>query len=256
MNNADPLSARPAESGAIRPLAGRKALITGGTTGIGRAIALDLASAGASVMIFGRHEAELQDALQDLRLIDSEIAGVTADVSRPGDLDRVYAEVDSAFGGLDILIANAGIAADGADDESERDARYAVRTNLTGAIGCCQRAVDRMCETGGDIVLIGSVSADTRRPGGSVYAATKAGMQAFAEAFRQEVSDLGIRVCLIQPGKTGSDMIEAGPEEQRRRQKEGTMLKAEDIAAGVRYALTQPDRCNVAALTIQPARQA
>ena len=233
-------------------LAGKRVLITGGTTGIGRAAALHLAKAGARVLVFGRHGAELRDALEDLREVSAEVTGLVADVSKAEDLDLVFAAVKADLGGLDVLINNAGVGAEGAADETEESARYAVDTNLTGSIACSRRALEFL-QPGGRIVLIGSVSADNRNPGGSVYVATKAGMQAFAEAFRRELAPRNIKVSLIQPGMTGTDMVEKSREEQQELERKGEMMTAEDIAEAIGYILTRPGRCNVSSMTLVPA---
>src|ERR1051325_11275702 len=89
-------------------VADKSILITGGTTGIGRATAILLASQGARVMIFGRHDKELQDALSDLREAGGEISGLTADTANPQDIQRVFQEVDRKMGQLDILVNYAG----------------------------------------------------------------------------------------------------------------------------------------------------
>src|SRR5262245_61774737 len=91
------------------PLSGLCVLISGGTTGIGRATAKALASEGASVYIFGRHEGELKDALADMEGLRGKVKGTTADQSKPGDVDRVFEEYSKEFPRMDVLVNNAGI---------------------------------------------------------------------------------------------------------------------------------------------------
>lgn len=236
-----------------QPLVGRRILITGGTTGLGRAIALRLSSEGASVFIFGRHQPELDDAMRDLSGTGFPPIGMLADAAVKEDIDKVFARLDEEWGGLDVLVNNAAVAAGGLEEEDEDDAEYAVMTNVTGYLRCAKRALERM-EENSHIVLIGSISADNQNPGSSVYVATKSAIQGFAESFRQEASEKGIKVSLVEPGKTGSDMIEPDLEEQRESQKNLQMLKAEDIAVAVEYILTQPPRCTVAGLKIMPTK--
>jgi NADP-dependent 3-hydroxy acid dehydrogenase YdfG len=107
----------------------------------------------------------------------------------------------------------------------------------------------------GDIVLIGSISADNRGEDSSVYVATKAGMQGFAESFRKEAARVGVRVSLIEPGQVGSDMQEETPKQQREKIRGSEMLRAEDVAVAVHYVLTQPARCVLASMTIVPLKQ-
>lgn len=236
-------------------LDGKRVLISGGSTGLGRAIALRLSAEGAKIMIFGRHQRELNDALADIRQNDPQALGMVADAARLPELQAVFRKMDEELGGIDILIANAGLGADdllGTPDE-ERD--YVLATNLGGYLSCCRLALTRMKEHS-HIILIGSVTADNRDPGGSIYVATKAGIQGFAESFRQEAMEQGVKVSLIQPGRTGSDMVDGSPEEQRRSEEKLEMLKAEDIAVSVEYVLTQPRRCTVSQMTVLPAREA
>lgn len=233
-------------------LKGKRVLVTGGTTGIGRAIALRLSAEGARVMIFGRHQEQLDDALRDLKKNDPEVVGMIADTARPGDLKRVFKAVESELGGLDILINNAGVSVDGLAETPDDEREYGLEVNISGYLRCCKLALDLMDDSS-HIVLIGSVNADDREPGGSIYVATKAAIQAFSESFRQEAAEQGVKVSLVQPGKTGSDMLEETPEEQREGEENLEILKAEDIAVGVEYILTQPRRCTVSELTIRPA---
>ncbi len=238
-----------------QPLLGRRILITGGTTGLGRAIALRLSAEGASVLIFGRHQPELDDAMRDLSGNGFSPIGMIADVTDPAGIDKIFARVDEEWGGLDVLINNAAVGAGSVEEESEEDAEYAILTNVFGYLRCAKRALSRMKENS-HIVLIGSVSADRRNPGGSVYVATKAAVQGFAESFRQEAAEHGVKVSLVEPGKTGADMIDQDLEEQRESQEKLEMLKAEDIAVAVEYILTQPPRCTVSVLKVVPARAA
>lgn len=238
---------------------GKAILITGGTTGIGRATALLLASLGARVMIFGRHEEELDDTLDSCRQAkeDGEIHGLIADSSKKEDIERIFATVDRQLGGLDVLINNAALAYQSIQEGTYDDWQYIVNTNLLGYMACAHHAVQRMKANGhGHIVNVGSMSADVREKNSSVYVATKAGIQGFSEAFRKEVNPLGIKVTLIEPGAVGTDMqASTPPDEQRRKQEQGEMLKAEDIAACVLYTISQPARCDVVSVQIRPHLQ-
>ncbi|WP_197490695.1 SDR family oxidoreductase [Planctomyces sp. SH-PL62] len=236
-------------------VAGKAVVVTGGTTGIGRAIALLLAARGARVLVFGRHEPELADAMADLRKAGGEVHGLTADVTKREDVARVFAEADRVLGGLDVLVNNAALGAGSIVDQAREDWEYVIRTNLIGYLACAQEAVTRMKEAGsGHIVNIGSMSADVRETGSSVYVATKAGIQGFSEALRKEVNAHGVKVTLIQPGAVGSDMQPA-KETHAAKADRGEMLKAEDIAACVYYCLTQPKRCDVVEVSIRPHHQ-
>lgn len=241
----------------LEPVADKSILITGGTTGIGRAIAILLAAQGARVMIFGRHEQELNDAMNDIRQAGGEVLGLTADVADPEDVQRVFQEFDKQMDKLDILINNAALGYGAITEGGYAEWEYILKTNLLGYMAMSHEAVERMKASGwGHIVNIGSMSADVREKDSSVYVATKAGIQGFSEALRKEVNALGIKVTLIEPGAVGTDMQDQySPEDQRKRIEEMKMLRAEDIAACVLYTITQPKRCDVVSLQIRPHLQ-
>jgi NADP-dependent 3-hydroxy acid dehydrogenase YdfG len=233
---------------------GKAVLISGGTTGIGRATAILLGAHGARLMIFGRHEPELTEALEDIRQAGAEVYGTVADQARLEDVKRVFQEADRELGSLDILINNAALP--GGSIETTENWPYILQSNLQGYMACTYEAVNRMKASGsGHIVNIGSLSADVREEGSSVYVATKSAIQGFSEALRKEVNQHGIKVSLIEPGSVGTDMVEASPEQQDKKQAELKMLKAEDIAASVYYCLTQPQRTDVIVVQIRPHLQ-
>ncbi len=241
----------------LEPVADKSILITGGTTGIGRATAILLASQGAKVLIFGRHQNDLDEAMKDIREAGGQVLGLTADVSDPEDIQRVFQKFDDQMDKLDILINNAALGYGSITEGGYPEWDYILRTNLLGYMAMTHEAVERMKAGGwGHIVNIGSMSADEREKDSSVYVATKAGIQGFSEALRKEVNPLGIKVTLIEPGAVGTDMqSEYSPAEQRGRIKEMKMLRAEDIAASVLYTITQPKRCDVVSLQIRPHLQ-
>ena len=241
----------------IEPVADKSILITGGTTGIGRATAILLASQGARVMIFGRHQDDLDEATKDIRGAGGEVLGLTADVSDPGDIQRVFREFDGQMDKLDILVNNAALGYGSVMEGQYAEWEYILKTNLLGYMAMAHEAVERMKPNGwGHIVNIGSMSADVREKDSSVYVGTKAGIQGFSEALRKEVNPHGIKVTLIEPGAVGTDMqSQYSPEEQRQRIEKMEMLRAEDIAACVLYTITQPKRCDVVSLQIRPHLQ-
>jgi len=237
---------------------GKNVLITGGTTGIGRAIAILLAARGAKVVIFGRNAPELNDALDAINAINPEQVpfGFTADVATEYGVEQIFEHTDKHLKTLDFMINNAAIAFDSITTGSYKDWKYVTDTNLLGYMACVNEAVKRMQPNkSGHIVNIGSISADERGKDSSVYVATKAGIQGFSEALRKEVNELGIKVTLIEPGKVGSDMIEVSPEQQPQEIEALKMLKAEDIAMSVLYCLCQPKRSDVIYLQIRPHLQ-
>jgi NADP-dependent 3-hydroxy acid dehydrogenase YdfG len=241
----------------LEPVADKAILITGGTTGIGRSTAILLAAQGARVMIFGRHQNDLEEAMKDIREAGGEVLGLTADVSNPEEIQRVFREFDQQVGKLDILINNAALGYGPITEGGYPEWEYILKTNLLGYMAMAHEAVERMKASGwGHIVNIGSMSADEREKDSSVYVATKAGIQGFSESLRKEVNPLGIKVTLIEPGAVGTDMqSEYSPAEQRKRIEKMKMLRAEDIAACIFYTITQPKRCDVVTLQIRPHLQ-
>ena len=112
-------------------LLGRRIVITGGTTGLGRAIALRLSAEGASVLIFGRHKPELDDAMRDIAASGFAPIGIVADVTLKADVDRVFARVDEEWDGMDVLVNNAAVGAGSLEEETEEACEYAVMTNVS-----------------------------------------------------------------------------------------------------------------------------
>jgi 3-oxoacyl-[acyl-carrier protein] reductase len=232
-------------------LSGRRAIITGGTTGIGRAIAVLLASYGVKVFICGRDADHLNDALERIREV-GEGDGITADLSDAGELNGFFTRADAYLGGLDIAIINAAIPADALAEATQDLMRYQVAVDFTAYLASAQESARRM-RGGSDIVLIGSMSAVSRKAGSSIYVAAKAGIQGFAASFRQELAERDIKVGLIEPGFTGADFQypEFGPEEQARLINEAKMLRAEDIAVATHFMLSQPRRTAVSHMRVE-----
>lgn len=233
-------------------LAGQRAAITGGTTGIGRAIAVLLASYGVKVFICGRTPEHLHDALNRIREV-GEGDGMTIDLAEEGNAGKFFSAAASYLGGLDIAVINAAVPAPGLSQMSVDDLRYAIATDFTAYITSTHAARNLMGDKG-HIVLIGSTSAHSLSPKSTVYAGMKAGIAGFAEGLTKELGPKGIKVSLLEPGFTQADLHypDLPADKQRDLIQEHKMLRAEDIAVGVRYLLTQPDRVVVQQLTIVP----
>jgi NADP-dependent 3-hydroxy acid dehydrogenase YdfG len=236
-------------------LEGKKAVITGGTTGIGRAIAVLLASYGVDVFICGRTPAHLEDALRRINEVGRG-DGMAIDLGDPDNVKRFFDAGRAYLGGLDIAVINAAFAAEGLSDTGVDDLRYAIATDFTAYLLSAHAAAEILGDHG-DIVFIGSMSAYVLGPQSTIYAGIKYGIQGFSEALRKELGPKGIKVSNVEPGKTGSDMQspDTPPEKQREMIQEESMLRAEDIAVGVHFVLTQPRRAVVQQLTIAPRVQ-
>lgn len=236
-------------------LAGKRIVLTGGTTGIGRATLALLARDGARLLTFGRDKAALDDALAAAPA-SHPIVGLTADVATRDGVDTVFAAADERLGGVDMLVACASLGAQPIHEMDDADWRYVVDTNLTGYLACAKEAIERMeRQGGGHLVFVGSISTDIKAEGESVYAATKAGTQAFAETLRKEVAGKNIKVSVIQPGSVDTDMQECSPEEKRQAVADRQMLHAEEIADAIRFVLTRSAASDVVNLRIEPLVQ-
>ena len=160
------------------------------------------------------------------------------------------------MGGVDILINNAALGADGITEEEYENIRYILETNILGYISFAKEAVKRMTiQQRGHIVNIGSMSAETHEETGTVYVATKSAVRGFSAALRKEVNPLGIKVSLIEPGAVSSDMQPGTREEHRWKIQKMEMLEAEDIAMSILFCLSQPKRCDIVSLQARPHLQ-
>lgn len=227
----------------------KRIAITGGTTGIGRATAKLLAAQGARLFLAGRK----RESLEEARAEDPDrIDGRATDVAKQEDIESFFEEACAVLGGLDIAIIAAGLPGGGLSSMEPDKMRYMLDVNFTAAAMCAKAAYDRMTE--GDLVIIGSTSAHDLTPGSTVYAGAKAGVAGFAEALRRELGPKGVRVTLIEPGLTGTDIhgSDCDRERQQKMIEAEEMLKAEDIAAAIHFALTQPRRAVVQSISVVP----
>jgi len=219
-----------------------------------------LASYGAKLLIFGRHKKELADAMKDIKQVCStyggEVTGMIADQAKDGDVMKVFKKADSLWSRIDVMINNAAISADGILDMKRKDWLYAMNTNLKGYMLCVQEAASRMKKKKlGHIINIGSMSAESKGAGSSVYVAAKSALQGFSESLSKEMSQFNIKVTLIEPGKVGTDMQEISPRKQRINEKKLRMLKAQDIAVCIHYCLTQPLRVNITNIKLRQLKE-
>jgi NAD(P)-dependent dehydrogenase (short-subunit alcohol dehydrogenase family) len=173
------------------------ALVTGGSTGIGRAVARHLAEAGARVVVTGRHEATLRESAAQ----HPQIAYVVADVADPKDAARTVEEVRRRHGRLDILVNNAGVAAVvPLGDAVPAHVRDVFDVNVLGLIELTRQALPLLRQARGAVVNVASVVADRPLGNMSVYAASKAAVVALTRAWAQELAADGVRVNAVSPG--------------------------------------------------------
>jgi len=182
-----------------RRLAGKVAVVTGGSTGIGLATAKRFAAEGAQVFITGRRQAELDEAAA---AIGHEAIGIQADSTNMSDLNRLYAQVKEAAGRIDVLFANAGGGSNlplGSITEEQFDDTFA--RNVKGVLFTVQKALPLLVD-GGSVILTGSTSSIVAMPAFSVYGASKAAVRAFARHWTLDLKDRHIRVNVLSPGST------------------------------------------------------
>lgn len=236
----------------------KRIVITGGTTGIGKAIADVLVSLGGRVLIFGRDPDDFKQAFDDIKekFPDSELYGASADITNEKDVKRIWKTIDKDLGGIDILINNAALAGDGLTNGTPKEWQYIIDTNVMGYLTFSYEAVERMKkQKSGHIINIGSMSADTQEETGTIYVATKAAIRGFSTALRKEINPLGIKLSLIEPGSVISEIHPMTKTVQRNKIKKMEMLEAEDVAMSVLFCLSQPQRCDIVSLKIRPHLQ-
>ncbi len=230
-------------------LDGRRVLVTGGAGGVGRETAARLLARGAAVV-----SADIPSATAHAQgsLVYS------GDLSRPDELDRLFRFVDSQLGGLDILVACAGLPADPLMTISETGWRQVIDANLVSYVGCARKAIERMRVSGrgdGQVVFVGSVSVHIKAVGESVYNASKGGVAAFAETLRKEMIPEQIRVTLIEPGAIATHLQPYSDRKLAEFERKHEMLPAAEVAEAILFAVTRPPGVDVVTLRIEPLVQ-
>jgi NADP-dependent 3-hydroxy acid dehydrogenase YdfG len=244
-------------------LDGKVAAITGASSGIGEATALALAGAGAAVALGARREDRLEALAARIEGDGGRALAVAVDVADEDSARAFVQRAHSALGGLDILVNNAGVMLLGPVEGAPTDDwRRMIDVNVLGLLYCTHAALPLMREAGsGHIVNVSSVAGRHANAGSAVYNLTKFGVGAFSEALRQEVTASGIRTTIIEPGFVDTELqghnehpaVLEGIEKMRESLPE--VLQADDIAAGVLYAVTQPQRVDVNEVLIRPTGQ-
>ena len=229
-------------------LTGKSAIVTGGTRGIGYAIAKALVSAGANVAITGRLESDVENATSELGKIGpGTISGYACDVRNYDAVKSLF----GAFGGVDILINNAGIGIfSSVESMSPEDFRAVLETNVFGVFYCCHEAIPVMKQRGGGYIInISSLAGANPHPQMAAYNASKFGLNGFSEALMQEVRHDGIKVTYIMPGSVNTEFGGDEPSDQKSWQ-----LQPDDIAEVVIDLLAYPGRALPSRIEIRPSR--
>ena len=229
-------------------LSNKTAVVTGGTKGIGRAIAESLIKAGATVAITARHEDEITEAVSELNKLGPGTAtGHVCDVRDYNQVKSLFADV----GAVDILINNAGVGIFASvESMSVEDFRTVLETNVFGVFYCCHEAIPLMKQRGGGYIInISSLAGTNAHPQMAAYNASKFGLNGFSEALMQEVRHDGIKVSYIMPGSVNTEFGGDETSDQKSWQ-----LQPNDIAQVVMDLLQYPERTLPSRVEIRPSR--
>lgn len=232
-------------------LNGKTAIVTGGTKGIGFAIAESLVKAGCRTFICGRNAADVVLAVARLSEL-GDAAGAECDVRDEAQVRKILTECESVFGGVDILINNAGVGIFGktVEELSGDEFRLTIETNLFGVFYTCHHAIPMMKQRGGGYIInISSLAGQNAHPKMAAYNASKFGLNGFSEALLQEVRHDNIKVSYICPGSVNTEFGGDVPSELKSWQ-----LQPDDIAQVVIDLLSMNDRALPSKVEIRPSR--
>lgn len=233
-------------------LTGKTAIVTGGTKGIGRAIADALVREGLNVCISARSADEIEAAVADLNELNGgNVVGAVCDVRDHDEVIALVAHTVAELGSIDVLVNNAGIGIFGkVEDTSAEDFRAVIETNLMGVFYCCREAIPEMKKRGGGYIInISSLAGTNAHPKMAAYNASKFGLNGFSEALMQEVRHDGIKVSYIMPGSVNTEFGGDEPNEEKSWQ-----LQPSDIARVVLDLLHHDDRSLPSRVEIRPSR--
>jgi NADP-dependent 3-hydroxy acid dehydrogenase YdfG len=247
-----------------QPLSGKTALVTGASSGIGRAVALTLARDGAAVVVSARRKERLDEVAAEIAGLGGAALAVAGDAGLPGDIDALLEKTLAwAEGGrkLDIVVVNAGRGLAGGmlgSDESQWQALF--QTNALGAAQLMRRAGLHMVQQkSGDIVVVSSVVGRNISPFSGFYGSSKFAVGAMAEALRQEVCSKGVRVSTVMPGIVVSEFQQVAGYNAENFGKSiahfGKLLEPQAVADGVAWLLALPPHVNVSEIMIRPTGQ-
>lgn len=238
-------------------LQGKRALITGGGSGIGLGVAQAFLQAGARVAISGRNPAKLKDAVMRCDGAD-RLCHLPCDVADPAQVAHMVRHVNDKLGGIDILVNNAGLNVKNrtARALTIEDWQLQIRTNLDGAFYCIHEVLPQMLQRrDGLIVNVVSVAGKRALPlGGVGYAASKFGMSALGLCIGAEEKDSGIRVTNVYPGEVDTPILVHRPQPVTESHRQ-SMLRPEDVAAAVLFVASLPAHVSVPELVIKPTTQ-
>ncbi|GAA0252251.1 SDR family oxidoreductase [Haladaptatus pallidirubidus] len=220
------------------PLSGKSALITGASSGIGRATAHALARDGARVALSARREERLNEIAKTLESEhDAETRVCPANVRDEDAVASMVEKTVSEFGGLDILVNNAGLArGERVDDLSTEEFRTMQETNVDGVFFATRAALSHLRESGGNLIFVGSFAGQYPRPFNPVYAATKWWVRGFAHSLEGQVGDDDVAVTVVNPSEVRTEFGSAYGESFEERFAEGEVTEPEEVADAIAFA--------------------
>jgi 3-oxoacyl-[acyl-carrier protein] reductase len=231
-------------------LAGKNALVTGGTRGIGLAVAEALLGAGAGVAICGRNEQTVKRAVSQLtNLSKGKVLGKVADVRSNTEVADLFTLIDHEMGELDVLVNNAGVGVfKSTADLSIEDWQKTLETNLSGVFYSCREALPRFKRRGGGYIInISSLAGRNAFAGGAAYNASKFGLNGFSEAMMLDHRYDKVRVSYVMPGSVDTEFGSAGARADWK-------ISAEDIGEIVLTLLRMPERTLISRVEVRPSR--
>ncbi len=234
-----------------RPLVGQVALVTGGSRGIGLAIAGQLGRMGARVAICSRQTQQLEQAVEGLRRSGAEALGVPADVTHPAEVAALVERIHRSFGPIDILVNSAGVGLfRSVHETSEADWDAVVDTNLKGVFLVCKAVAPEMIRRRtGHIINISSLAGKNAFAGGGVYCASKWGLQGLTYCMAEDLRAHGIRVSVICPGTVATEFSPHAGKDP------GKMLQPDDVAHAVAALVTQAPQSFISEILLRPTRK-
>jgi ribitol 2-dehydrogenase len=236
-------------------LNGKIAIVTGASSGIGRAVAYELASHGVKLVLTARSKDRLAALADDL---DSEAIVVAADMTSPKDIRSIVEHAIAEFGRIDILLANAGIYISGDVIDGEPDAwDQLISTNVTGVFRLVHAVLPHLLsQRTGDILVTSSISGHQAIQWEPIYSASKHAIQSFVHGLRRQLLTTGIRVGAVAPGMVLNElwgMID--PAEIDQKVEQGAGLRSEDVAEAIAFMLTRPQNVTIRDLVMLPRAQ-
>ena len=230
------------------PLSGKVALVTGGNRGIGKAIALRLASLGADLAICGRDESALRATAEELRPSGARVHSQRADVTCAADVASLIRQSEAALGPVSILVNNAGMGLFGPlHEKTEAEWDTLMNTNLKSMFLVSRAVIPGMIQRkSGDIINISSLAGKSTFAGGAVYCASKWAVQGLSGCMAEDLRAHGIRVSTVCPGSVFTDFSGRGPKDP------GKVLTANDVAHAVAMIATQGPQSFLSEVHLRP----